>query len=62
MSPLEILEFEHFPFGSFGFDPRFEQLSATAVVNNIVQCYRAKMHQNANGHFEGPIDFFDQSF
>ena len=35
MSPLEILEFEHFPFGSFGFDPRFEQLSATAVVNNI---------------------------
>ena len=20
------------------------------------------MHQNANGHFEGPFDFFDQSF
>ena len=27
-----------------------------------LQCYRAKTHQNANGHFEGPIDFFDQSF
>ena len=23
---LEILEFEYFPFGSFGFDPGFEQL------------------------------------
>ena len=27
-----------------------------------IQCYRAKTSQNANGHFEGPIDFFDQSF
>ena len=26
------------------------------------QCYRAKTHENSNGHFEGPIDFFDQSF
>ena len=25
---LEILEFEYFPFASFGFDPGFEQLSS----------------------------------
>ena len=28
---LEILEFEYFPFVSFGSDPGFEQLSATAA-------------------------------
>ena len=32
------------------------------VSNAHVQCYRAKTSQNANGHFVGPIDFFDQSF
>ena len=28
---LEILEFEYFPFGSFGFDPGFEQLRCAAA-------------------------------
>ena len=28
---LEILEFEYFPFGSFGFDPGFEQWSPAAA-------------------------------
>ena len=30
---LEILEFEYFPFAPFGFDPGFEQWSATAAQN-----------------------------
>ena len=28
---LEILEFEYFPFASFGFDPGFEQLRCAAA-------------------------------
>ena len=30
--------------------------------NKLIQCHEAKTSQNANGHFESPIDFFDQSF
>ena len=30
---LEILEFEYFPFGSFGFDPGFEQLLITGQAH-----------------------------
>ena len=28
----------------------------------ILHCHEAKRYQNANGHFEGPIDFFYLTF
>ena len=31
---LEILEFEYFPFGSFGFDPGFEQWLLRAYLRS----------------------------
>ena len=37
-------------------------LIENSTTDYRLQCYRAKTHENANGHFEGPIDFFDQSF
>ena len=35
---------------------------SNAYVSLHVLCHEAKMTQNANGHFESPKDFFDQSF
>ena len=32
------------------------------ITFKMVQCHEAKMTHFPNGHYEGPIDFFDQSF
>ena len=48
------------PFSRFFTKPSTHNLVQLTAVR--IQCHEAKRYQNANGHFEGPIDFFDQSF
>ena len=59
---LEILEFEYFPFGFFGSDPGFEQLSATAA-QSIFQIQKRQTGSTRTQEFQESRNLiFDPNF